>query len=152
MSHPILTQREDQYILKGTIGLIQGEDGTVELVDFKSEKKPDVNDPKDREKLDRYRRQLEVYAHIVEERTTHKVSRTHLYYTSEEIGNPYITFDTDSRAIDKTIATFDNVVARIEANDFRIPERPIKLCQECDIRHYCDAKNWRFHQKAERNG
>ncbi|MEI2715478.1 MAG: hypothetical protein V9E98_00510 [Candidatus Nanopelagicales bacterium] len=55
-----------------------GEGNTVELVDFKSEKKLDVNAPKDRLKLDRYRRQLEVYAHLVEERTGQKVSKTHL--------------------------------------------------------------------------
>ncbi|MCB0085556.1 MAG: PD-(D/E)XK nuclease family protein, partial [Caldilineaceae bacterium] len=49
---------KDEYILKGTIDLIRGERDTVEIVDFKSERKLDVNDPNDREKLDRYRRQL----------------------------------------------------------------------------------------------
>lgn len=135
---------KDTYILKGTVDLIQGQGNTVELVDFKSEKKLDVNDPRDRDKLDRYRRQLEVYAHIVEERTGQVVSKTHLYYTSEEDGNPYISFDKDSRSIERTVSTFDEVVARIEARDFRIPERPPKLCKECDMRHYCDAKNWHF--------
>ena len=78
---------KDDYILSGSVDLIRGEAGTVEIVDFKSEKKLDVNYPKDREKLDRYRRQLEVYAHIVEQRTGEQVSRMHLYYTSEEDGN-----------------------------------------------------------------
>lgn len=135
---------KDNYILSGTIDLIWGDNNTVEIVDFKSEKKLDVNDPKDRDRLDRYRRQLEVYAHIVEERTGQTVSKSHLYYTGEEAGNPYITFDKDSRAIDKTIITFDQVVARIETKDFHIPERPINLCKECDMKHYCDAKNWLF--------
>ncbi|MBD2169251.1 ATP-dependent helicase [Calothrix membranacea FACHB-236] len=135
---------KDDYILKGSIDLIQGENDTVEIVDFKSEKKLDVNNIKDREKLDRYRRQLEVYAHIVEERTGLTVSKTHLYYTSEESGNPYISFSKNSRSTDKTIATFDEVVRRIEAKDFSIPERPTKLCKGCDMRFYCDAKNWSF--------
>lgn len=139
---------KDNYILKGSIDLIQGEDNTVEIVDFKSEKKLDVNNLKDREKLDRYRRQLEVYAHIVEERTGLTVSKTHLYYTSEESGNPYITFSKDSRSTEKTIATFDNVVKRIEAKDFSIPERPTKFCKGCDMKFYCDAKNWNFRKKA----
>ena len=39
--------------------------------------------------------------------------------------------------------TFDEVVHRIESRDFSIPERPAKLCIECDMRAYCDA-NWRF--------
>ncbi len=135
---------KDDYILKGTVDLITGQDGTVELVDFKSEKKPDVNEPKDREKLDRYRRQLEVYAHIVEQRAGQTISKTHLYYTNEEAGNPFITFDKNPLSINQTVATFDQVVKRIEQKDFRIPERPAKLCKECDMRHYCDLKNWKF--------
>lgn len=135
---------KDDYILSGKVDLIVGEDNTVELVDFKAEKKPDVNNPEDRAKLDRYRRQLEVYAHIVEERTGQQVSKTHLYYTSEETGNPYVTFDKDNRSINKTIQTFDDVVRRIESRDFAIPARPAKLCEACDIRHYCDRKNWKF--------
>lgn len=135
---------KDQYILKGSIDLIVGTDGTVEVVDFKSEKKLDVNSPKDREKLDRYRRQLEVYAHIVEERMGLEVSKTHLYYTSEENGNPRITFSKNSRSIDRTVATFDEVVSRIEARDFGIKQRPEKQCGSCDMRFYCDAKNWQF--------
>ena len=137
---------KDRYILTGKIDLIQGLGETVELVDFKSEKKLDVNNPDDREKLDRYRRQLQVYAHIVEERTGHTVSRAHLYYTGVESGNPTISFDRDPRAIESTIATFDRVVERIENRDFAIPARPYKLCQDCAMRHYCDAKNWSFRQ------
>jgi len=138
---------KDDYILKGSIDLIEGKDNTVEIVDFKSEKKPDVNTTKGREKIDRYRRQLEVYAHIVEERTGLKVSKTHLYYTSEESGNPYVTFVKDNKAIAKTIDTFDKVVKRIEVKDFSIPDRPAKLCEACDMRFYCDAKNWKFRTK-----
>jgi DNA helicase-2/ATP-dependent DNA helicase PcrA len=135
---------KEQYILTGKIDLIAGQNDTVELVDFKSERKPDVNDLKDRDKLTQYRRQLEVYAHIVEQRTGQKISKTHLYYTSEEDGNPYITFQRDGQSTQETIKTFDTVVSRIEARDFAIPVRPPKLCKECDLRHYCDAKNWKF--------
>jgi DNA helicase-2/ATP-dependent DNA helicase PcrA len=107
-----------------------------------------VNGAEGSEKLERYRRQLEVYAHIVEERTGQQVSKTHLYYTSEETGNPYITFDKDNSSINATIRTFDNVVQRIEAKDFAIPARPTKLCGDCDVHHYCDRKNWKFRSQA----
>lgn len=135
---------KDEYILTGMVDLITGEGGALELVDFKSEKKLDVNDPADRDKLTRYRRQLEVYAHIVAERAGLDVDKTHLYYTSEESGSPLITFPTDARSIQKTIAALDAVVHRIESGDFAIPQRPAKLCRDCDMRHYCDTKNWRF--------
>ncbi len=133
---------KDEYILKGSVDLITGQDGTVEIVDFKAEKKPDM--VKDRERLRRYQRQLEVYAHLVEQRTGQKVSKTHLYYTSEAAGNPYITFPKDDKAINRTIQTFDEVVKRIEGQNFSIRERPRKLCEDCDIRHYCDTRNWKF--------
>lgn len=133
---------KDHYILKGSVDLIRGEHDTVEIIDFKSEKKPDME--KDRDRLRQYQHQLEVYAHLVEERTGQKVSRMHLYYTGEDGGNPYVSFTKDDRAIGKTIARFDNIVARIEQQDYQIAARPAKLCQSCDIRAYCDNKNWKF--------
>ncbi len=135
---------KDAYILAGQVDLIAGEGDTFELVDFKSEKKIDVNNPEDREKYDRYRRQLEVYAHIVENRYGVTVSKTHLHYTGVESGNPRISFDRNQRSIEQTIDTFDRVVQRIEDKDFAIAERPHKLCEACAMRHYCDAKNWKF--------
>lgn len=133
---------KDQYILKGSVDLIRGEYDTVEIIDFKSEKKPDME--KDRDRLRQYQLQLEVYAHLVEERTGQKVSRMHLYYTGEDGGNPYVSFTKDERAIGKTIARFDDIVARIEQQDYAITARPAKLCQSCDMRAYCDNKNWKF--------
>jgi DNA helicase-2/ATP-dependent DNA helicase PcrA len=139
---------KDDYILTGKVDLIAGRDDTVELVDFKSEKKLNVNDPDDREKIARYRRQLEVYAHIVEGLDHRQVSRMHLYYTSEAAGNPYISFDRDAQAIDQTVAAFDHIVHRIESQDYAIPERPAHLCADCDMRFYCDRKNWHFREDA----
>ncbi|WP_236201216.1 ATP-dependent helicase [Pseudomonas pseudonitroreducens] len=133
---------KDQYILKGSVDLIRGEHDTVEIIDFKSEKKPDME--KDRDRLRQYQSQLEVYAHLVEERSGQKVSRMHLYYTGEDGGNPYVSFTKDDRAIGKTIARFDDIVARIERQDYAITARPAKLCQSCDMRAYCDNKNWKF--------
>ena len=133
---------KDQYILKGSVDLIRGEQDTVEIIDFKSEKKPDME--KDRDRLRQYQHQLEVYAHLVEERTGQKVSRMHLYYTGEDGGNPYVSFTKDDRAIGKTIARFDDIVARIEQQDYQIAARPAKLCLSCDMRAYCDNKNWIF--------
>ncbi|WP_417251077.1 ATP-dependent helicase [Castellaniella sp.] len=133
---------KDQYILKGSVDLIRGEGDTVEIIDFKSEKKPDME--KDRGRLEQYRHQLEVYAHLVEQRTGQKVSRMHLYYTGEDGGNPYVTFKKDDKVIDRTIARFDDVVERIEHQDYQMAARPTKLCLSCDLRPYCDNKNWIF--------
>lgn len=58
------------YIIEGKIDLIKGEGDTVEIVDFKSEKKPDME--KMRGRIEQYRRQLNIYAYLVEQRTGHK--------------------------------------------------------------------------------
>lgn len=130
---------KENYILKGTVDLIRGDGETVEIVDFKSEVKPDVNDPANAERLRRYRRQLQTYAHIVQERTGKKVSRMHLYYTGEKDGVPTISFPMDQGSVDATIREFDAVVDRIQAKDFSMGgvEVPRKICAECDLRHYC---------------
>jgi DNA helicase-2/ATP-dependent DNA helicase PcrA len=132
---------KEDYILKGKIDLIRGENGTVELVDFKSGEKPDVNtsDPFKRKILNQYRRQLEVYAYIIEQRTGQKISKMHLYYPREDSGNPKISFPYIRDYVDHTISSFDEVVKKIEKKDFSMENHLCseKTCRECDLRHYC---------------
>jgi DNA helicase-2/ATP-dependent DNA helicase PcrA len=127
---------KEDYILKGSVDLIQGEDDTVEIIDFKTEEKPDILDNKN--EIMRYKNQLEVYAHLIEQKIDKKVSRMHLYYTSESEGNPFISFDKNSQEINETIDNFTDIVKKIENKKFELDERPLKRCQECDMRHFCD--------------
>jgi DNA helicase-2/ATP-dependent DNA helicase PcrA len=124
------------YIIEGKIDLIKGEGDTVELVDFKSEKKPDIF--KESERLDHYRRQLQVYAHLVEERTGQKVSKMHLYYTGEESSNPYISYPYQQTAVDATIQAFDDTVRKIMRKEYGHRAKSPKTCTECDFRSYCN--------------
>ena len=132
---------KEDFILKGTIDLIKGENGTVELIDFKSGDKPDVNtsDPYKQKILQQYRRQLEVYAHIIEQQTGEKISKMHLYYPKEENGNPRISFDYRADHVESTITSFAEVVKKIEQKDFSMEGHQCseKVCRECDLRHYC---------------
>ncbi|MBE6290307.1 MAG: ATP-dependent helicase [Bacteroidaceae bacterium] len=133
---------KEDYILKGKIDLVEGENGTVELVDFKSGEKPDVNttDEHKRKILNQYRRQLEVYAYLIEQRYGHKVSAMHLYYPKEESGNPRITYRYQAQNIENTIEAFDDVVKKIENKEFSMKgvRRNEKNCSECDLRFYCN--------------
>ncbi|MFC1519578.1 ATP-dependent helicase [Pseudomonadota bacterium] len=133
---------KDRYVLSGSVDLIKGEGNTVEIIDFKSERKPDME--KDRERIQHHQRQLEIYAHLVEQRTGYDVSKMHLYFTGETTGLPNISFNKNNTAIESTIGTFDNIVDRIENKDFKIPARPDKTCVDCSARAYCDRKNWVF--------
>jgi DNA helicase II / ATP-dependent DNA helicase PcrA len=123
------------YIIEGTIDLIRGDCDTVELVDFKSEKKPDL--VADKEKIEHYKKQLQVYAHLVEERTGHTVSKMHLYYTGEEGGVPTVSFARDKESIDATIREFDDIVNKIQKKNFTQKSRSQTVCDNCDFRFYC---------------
>ena len=127
-----------EYILLGKVDLIRGAGNTVEIVDFKAEKKPDLLS--DAEEIKRYKRQLEIYAHLVEEKTGKKVSKMHLYYTGEENGLPTISFDKSPELIDKTIKEFDTVVEQIQKKDFNGRAKNKTLCDNCDMRFYCRRK------------
>jgi DNA helicase-2/ATP-dependent DNA helicase PcrA len=126
------------YIIEGKIDLIRGEGDTVEIVDFKSERKPDME--RMRARLEQYRRQLNIYAHLVEERTGHKVSKMHLYYTGEEDGVPTITYPYTKSAVEGTVAVFDDTVHKIMKKDFHRCADDLKVCNECDFRFYCRNK------------
>lgn len=123
------------YILKGTIDLIRGDEDTVEIVDFKTSKKPE--DLMTSKQAERYRRQLEVYAHLVQERTGKTVTRMHLYYTGEETTDPIVSFDNSKKSVTKTIKEFDEVVAKIQQHDFSKTCNNQQICDECDMRYYC---------------
>lgn len=123
------------YIIEGKIDLIKGEGNTVDIVDFKSEKKPDIF--KDADRLGHYQRQLQVYAHLVEERTGQKVGKMHLYYTGEESGVPTISYPYQQTAVDATIQAFDDTVHKILRNEYDQRSLSQKTCNECDFRFYC---------------
>jgi DNA helicase-2/ATP-dependent DNA helicase PcrA len=127
---------KDDYILTGKIDLIKGRGDTVEIVDFKAT--PKLDQYGEREQIDRYRRQLEIYAHLVEQRYGLTVSAMNLYYTGEESGVPVHRFPYAAKSVDKTIAEVDAVVERMERKDFAVKERKPKRCKECELQPYCD--------------
>ena len=123
------------YILQGTIDLITGDNDTVEIVDFKSEKKPNLIT--DRDRVEHYKKQLQIYAHLVEEKTGKKVSKMHLYYTGADGEVPTITFPKKQESIDKTIQEFDEIVEKIQRKDFSQKAKSQITCDNCDFKHFC---------------
>ena len=130
---------EENYILKGKIDLLRGQDGTLEILDFKAEKKPDVNLDEGRERLEKYKRQLQIYAHLVEQKyPTEKVAKMSLYYTNTEEGSPYVSFPKHDLSITETIKGVASVVEKIEKHDYSLHTRKEKQCRECDMRYFCN--------------
>jgi DNA helicase II / ATP-dependent DNA helicase PcrA len=87
---------------------------------------------------------LEVYAHLVEERTGQKVSKMHLYYPKEEDSSPYITFNANKDNIQHTISVFDGVVNKIETKNYDMSHiaKSEKHCGNCDMRYHCNPKQY----------
>ena len=132
----------ETFILHGVIDLLRGAGDTVEIVDFKTDKKPDVNNADDMARIANYRRQLEVYSHIVEEKFGKHVSKMHLYYTRAEGESPYVTWDFSPARVAGTLRKFGETVERIESHKFSNTHvvKCARLCDGCDMRFYCNYK------------
>jgi DNA helicase-2/ATP-dependent DNA helicase PcrA len=127
---------KENYVIKGQVDLVRGENDTVEIIDFKSEKKPALS----KEHLTHYRKQLEVYAHLVAEKEKLQVSKMHIYYTGETEASPYVTFEKSTSSVRETIEAFDYIVKRIKSRSYTVKTRPKQHCPNCDIRFYCNRK------------
>jgi len=124
------------YILQGVIDLIEGQGDTVEIVDYKTGPKPDVrNHP---ERVEHYRKQLEIYAYLIEKRYGKRVSRMHLYYTNAQDGDPLISFDWTRAAIERTIAELTETIRNIESKNFEGSATNSYACTFCDMRYFCE--------------
>ena len=101
-----------------------------------------MNNREDMARVANYRRQLEVYSRIVEEKFGRRVSKMHLYYTRTEGESPYVTWDFDSRRVEGTLKKFSETVARIENHQFSNAKvaKCARLCDGCDMRFYCNYK------------
>jgi DNA helicase-2/ATP-dependent DNA helicase PcrA len=134
----VIVEKPDYY-LKGVLDLIQGEDGKIDILDFKSQAKPNPTSPT----LENYRRQLAVYAHIVEKKKGIKPSRTIIYWTGEkDKAKALMEVDTDPQKVDAVIKHFDEVVAKIRNKEFKVNKKPDKkVCAECDFRPCCRTED-----------
>jgi len=129
-----------KYILQGVIDLVEGEGNTVEIVDYKTGPKPNIEGHPER--VEHYRKQLEIYAYLIEKRYGKKVSRMHLYYTSTLEGNPLISFEWSRDAIDKTVQEITQTVRDIEDKKFDSKVQNNYACRFCDMKYVCGNANY----------
>ena len=130
---------EQDYILSGKVDLVEGDGGTYEIVDFKAEKKPDMI--KDAERIQRYKRQLQIYAYIITQRTGVPVSKLHLYYTGDiDGGVPTISFKNEPTKVQATIDEFTDVVHKIQKRVYTTRSTSQTMCNNCDLRFFCQKQ------------
>jgi DNA helicase-2/ATP-dependent DNA helicase PcrA len=129
---------KEQYILTGRVDLLLGEDDKLELLDFKSQPRPEADD----RRLAHYHQQLLIYAHILEQRYGQRPERLALYWTGEaQREQALMFFPYQPEKVAQAGAYFDSVVDCILARDFAVKQPPErKVCTECDFRVYCQRQ------------
>lgn len=132
-----LSYPNDDYILNGQVDMLKGQGDTVEIVDFKTGDKPrKMTDSM----LQSYEKQLQVYAHLVEQKYGVEVSQMKLYYLSAT-EDPVISFKKDDKRIADMLYEFSGVVHKIENHDYSTRTKDSSICKDCDMRYYCGKSN-----------
>jgi DNA helicase-2/ATP-dependent DNA helicase PcrA len=126
---------KEGYILTGAVDLLLADDGSLEVLDFKSQPRPDDGD----RVLRTYYQQLCIYAHILEQHRGRQPDRLLLYWTAERTRDrALMSFDYRPDDVADAVAHFDAVVAEVQAQHFDVLQLPPRtICKECDFRSYC---------------
>src|SRR6266571_980899 len=125
------------YILTGRIDLLMKRHGRLEVLDFKTGRRPGDGDTPDG--LEDYKRQLYTYAWALEHRYGERPARLFLYWTEElRKEDALMEIQCDPEVMEQTNRLFDAVIGKIQKKDFRIlvPPEP-RICRGCDIQHFC---------------
>jgi len=145
-----LIKELDNFILYGIIDVLKAEGEQIEIWDYKGMERPDEATVYGREKLDRYRKQMFVYAFLFKERNGTFPDRAVLYFMNEllkdapERAKYVIDFQKEEvqRQVEDFIEGFKRIVEEIEesqkTNNWRLPENIDKnTCKQCDFRWDC---------------
>ncbi len=124
-----------ESILQGVVDLIEGQGDTVEILDYKTGPKPDIEGHPER--VAHYRKQLEIYAYLVEKKYGKKVGRMHLYYTNAQDQDPLISFEWTRNAVEQTVDEVSETIRKIEKKDFDGDVTNDYACKFCDMKYLC---------------
>ena len=134
-----VSYEKEDYIIHGKVDLLLGRDKKLELLDFKSQQKPQKDDPI----IEKYNYQLHVYAHILKERYGKDPERLYIYWTAEDLRkNALQEIPYDPSLMEAAGHHFDQIVHRIIQKDYNLRNMPdkTKVCKECDLRFYCKIR------------
>lgn len=131
---------KDDYIMNGTIDLLQSGGGKVDIIDFKTGRRPDRNSPL----FQRYESQLRIYAYLVEKKLQAPVGRLLLYFTGET-EQPLEEVSGSREQVEERMKEFDRTARRILAEDFNHRKKKVngklpESCRLCEWRAYCERR------------
>ncbi len=131
----------DKFILQGIVDLLEyyPDEDVFEIVDYKTGSKPDhIEYP---ESISHYKKQMEIYAYLIEKRFGKRVRRMKLYYTSVIDNDPYIVFEFKRENIDRTISEITETIKNIEDKKFHDECRNSYSCRFCTMKYVCGKDN-----------
>ena len=134
-----VSYEKEDYIVSGKVNLLLERGDKLELLDFKSQQKPQKNDPI----IEKYTYQLHVYAHILKERYGKEPERLYIYWTAEDLRkNALQGIAYDPRLVEAAGRHFNHIAHRIIQKDYALKNPPdkTKVCKECDFRYYCKIR------------
>lgn len=125
----------DNYIFKGVIDLIEKEGNVLEIIDFKTGSKPNIEN--NNQYSIEYKKQLEIYAYLVEKYYGKKVASMKIYYTSEKDRSPFIVLKKDDKSIEEAVQMIEETIEKIENKKFRMAAKKSYICASCDMKYLC---------------
>ena len=129
-----VSEVRDGFVLKGVVDLIHGNDDCVEVVDFKTGKVPAQGSAL----LEKYRKQMIVYVHLVRTQLGCEVSGAKLYFTGDAGDKPVIDVAVDQTDVEQLLSEFDQTVGSIEACKFSELAQDEAECGSCPFSGYCN--------------
>jgi DNA helicase II / ATP-dependent DNA helicase PcrA len=126
---------KQDYILTGVLDVVLEQDGSREILDFKTTRRPD----EDSDYLEMCERQLYMYAHTLEQRDRKRPERLLLYWTEEPLKkDALVVFHYREDKIKRAVEEFETKVTHIQAKEFdvAVPPHP-DICKKCDMRSLC---------------
>ncbi|HAF07121.1 MAG: UvrD/REP helicase [candidate division TA06 bacterium 32_111] len=135
----VSVEKED-YIITGKIDLLMDERNEFEILDFKTQKKPENSHPL----IDSYTKQLCLYAYILKEKYNKPIRKMYIYWTAEEKRRDAIMeLNYSEDKVEEAGRHFDEIVKKIKAEEFKVVQSPDteKVCKECDFRFYCSQND-----------
>ena len=137
VSLPMSVNGKD-YIMKGTIDMVREYHDYYVIFDIKSGKKNDAL-------IEKYKRQLRVYAHMLSNIAQEKNMNMILFFTGETGKNAQpqiiLKYDDEKDNIKEEIHIFSETVGKIMDNKFDQEAQNPNTCTACDLRFFCGKDN-----------
>lgn len=130
----VQVEKED-YVLTGKIDLLMRGRNGLEVMDFKTGKRPTKNS----QHLALYKQQLYLYALAIEKSKQQLPEKLFLYWTGEQRKeDALMEIPCQSEHVKQANRYFDDIAARIKRQEFAVVKPPgAEVCRVCDIRHLC---------------